>query len=142
MSILKANRFLSLLNIASIGRMGTLITDSFLLENNKGTSHQRLMAKGINPHTPEKLSCFRKSARWKFFHHLPAHIVECVSEYILFVSNKKKHRIKKQKKLKKIEKQKEANEEKEKENIVVANNICGKSNRIRWYRLTICFVCF
>ena len=26
-----------------------------------------------------------------FFHHLPARITECVSEYIFFVSNKKTH---------------------------------------------------
>ena len=38
----------------------------------------------------KKLSCFRKSAGWKFFYHLPARIVACVSEYMFFVSNKKK----------------------------------------------------
>ena len=59
----------------------------------------------------KKLSCFRKSAGWNFFHHLPARIVECVSEYVFFVSKKQKkkkkpQRNKKQKKLEKIEKQK------------------------------------
>ena len=53
----------------------------------------------------KRLSCFRESAGCKFFHHLPARIVECVSEYIFFVSNKNnKCRNKKQKKLKKTEK--------------------------------------
>ena len=44
----------------------------------------------------------------KFLHHLRACIVEYVSEYIFFVSNKKTHTHthKKQKKVKKIEKQK------------------------------------
>ena len=37
----------------------------------------------------KKLSCFRKSTGRKFFHHLHDRIVECMSEYIFFVSNKK-----------------------------------------------------
>ena len=44
----------------------------------------------------KKLPCFRKSAGGKFFHHLLARIVVCVSEYIFFVSNKRIH-IQKQK---------------------------------------------
>ena len=47
--------------------------------------------------------------RVKIFHHLPARIVECVSEYKFLYKKKKKHHIyrsKKQKKLKKIEKEK------------------------------------
>ena len=41
---------------------------------------------------------------------------------IFFVSNKKTHTDKKQK---------ETKEEREKENVIVVNNICGKSNGIR-----------
>ena len=53
----------------------------------------------------KKLSCFRKLARWKIFHHSPDRTVACVSINI-FCFKQKKHTIKKQKKLKKIEKQK------------------------------------
>ena len=80
----------------------------------------------------KRLSCFRKSAGCKFFHHLPARIVECVSEYIFFVSNKKKQMQKqKAKETKENRKIKETNEEREKENVAAVNNICGKSNGIR-----------
>ena len=30
-------------------------------------------------------------AKWKYFYHLPASIVECVSKYMFFVSEKYKH---------------------------------------------------
>ena len=54
--------------------------------------------------------------------------------YFLF-QTKKSHTQKQKtketkKKKKKIEKKKETKEEKEKENVVVVNNICGKSNGI------------
>ena len=35
---------------------------------------------------PKKQSCFLKLVRWKFFHHLPTHIVKCVSEYRFLIS--------------------------------------------------------
>ena len=79
----------------------------------------------------KRLSCFRKSAGCKFFHHLPACIVECVSEYIFFVSNKKKMQKQKAKETKENRKIKETNEEREKENVAAVNNVCGKSNGIR-----------
>ena len=72
----------------------------------------------------KKVALFLEISQVKIFHHLPARIVVCVSEYTFFVPNKKNiHRNKKYKKLKKIEKQKKAKEEKEKENVVVFNNI-------------------
>ena len=49
-----------------------------------------------------KWCCFRKSARWKFFYHLTACIVEYASEEISFVSKKHTRTNKKQKKLKKM----------------------------------------
>ena len=57
-----------------------------------------------------------------------------------FKQKKHTHRNKKQKKLKKIEKQKKPKEEKDEENVAAVNKICGKSNRIQLYRLTICCV--
>ena len=59
----------------------------------------------------------------------------CIRIYIFcFKQKNHTHRNKKQKKpkkkKKKIEKKKETKEEKEKENVVVVNNICGKSNGI------------
>ena len=94
----------------------------------------------------KKLSCFRKSAGWNFFHHLPARIVECVSEYVFFVSKKQKKKKttekQKTKETRENRKAKETNEEREKKNVVVVNNICGKSNRIRWHCLTFCSVYF
>ena len=103
--------------------------------------------KYLNFRPKKKLSCFRKSAGWKFFHYLPARIVACVSEYIFFVSNKKKNtrtHTQKQKapETKEHRKTIETKKEKEKENVVIVNNICGKSNGMRWYRLTICSVYF
>ena len=102
--------------------------------------------KYLNFRPKKKLSCFRKSAGWKFFHYLPARIVACVSEYIFFVSNKKKTHAHTQKQkapeTKEHRKTIETKKEKEKENVVVVNNICGKSNGMRWYRLTICSVYF
>ena len=53
--------------------------------------------------------------------------------YFLFQTKKshtQKQKTKETKKKKKIEKRKETKEEKEKENVVVVNNICGKSNGI------------
>ena len=53
--------------------------------------------------------------------------------YFLFQTKKshtQKQKTKETKKKKKIEKKKETKEEKEKENVVVVNNICGKSNGI------------
>ena len=73
----------------------------------------------------------------KFLHHLRACIVEYVSEYIFFVSNKKTH-TQKAKESKENRKTKDTKEEKEKENVVT--KICGKTNCIHWYRLTICSV--
>ena len=35
---------------------------------------------------------------------------------------------------------KKTKEENEKENVVIVNNVCGKSNDIRWYGLRICSV--
>ena len=81
-----------------------------------------------------KLSCFLKSTGLKFFHHLPACIVECVSEYT-FCFRQKKHTHNTQKQLAKETKEnrktKETKDEREKENVVTVNNICGKSNGIR-----------
>ena len=63
----------------------------------------------------------------KFLHHLRACIVEYVSEYIFFVSNKKTHTHKqKAKESKENRKTKDTKEEKEKENVVT--KICGKTN--------------
>ena len=63
----------------------------------------------------------------KFLHHLRACIVEYVSEYIFFVSNKKKHtHTQKAKESKENRKTKDTKEEKEKENVVT--KICGKTN--------------
>ena len=41
---------------------------------------------------PKKVVLFTEIGRAKFFYHLPARIVEIVSEYIFFVSEKKKER--------------------------------------------------
>ena len=64
----------------------------------------------------------------KFLHHLRACIVEYVSEYIFFVSNKKTHthtHTQKAKESKENRKTKDTKEEKEKENVT---KICGKTN--------------
>ena len=67
----------------------------------------------------KKVALFLEISQVKIFHHLPARIVVCVSEYTFFVPNKKNiHRNKKYKKLKKIEKQKKAKEEKDYNDIV------------------------
>ena len=72
----------------------------------------------------KKVALFLEISQVKIFHHLPARIVACVSEYTFFVPNKKNiHRNKKCKKRKRIQKQKKPKEEKEKENVVVFNNI-------------------
>ena len=66
--------------------------------------------------------------------HLPARIAESVSEYLFFVSNKKKQIHKqKAKETKEIEKQRK--QMKKRRNEMFVNNICGKSTEIRWYRL-------
>ena len=66
----------------------------------------------------------------------------CIRIYIFCFKQKKKNiqTKTKQKKLKKIEKQKKPKEEKDEENVAAVNKICGKSNRIQLYRLTICCV--
>ena len=76
----------------------------------------------------------------EFFYHLLAQVVECVSEYIFFAL-KKQTRKHKAKETKEKREKKESKEEKEKENVVVMNSICGKSNVIR-YRLRICSLYF
>ena len=59
------------------------------------------------------------------------------NKYLLLQTNKKQNKKKKHtekqkaKETKENRKAKETNEEREKENAVVVNNICGKSNRIR-----------
>ena len=66
----------------------------------------------------------------------------CIGIYIFCFNQKKHAQKKKQQKTKENRKtkQKKPEEEKEKENVVIVNNICGKSNGIQWYRLTICCV--
>ena len=64
-------------------------------------------SKKIKP-WPKKAVLSLEIGRMKIpFHHLPAHTVKCISEYIYFcLKQKHTHTSKKQKKLKKIEKQK------------------------------------
>ena len=64
--------------------------------------------------------------------------------YFLFQQIKTHSHTRKQtaKETKEYRKTKETQEEEEKENVVVLNNICRKSNGIGWYRLTICFLYF
>ena len=73
----------------------------------------------------------------KIFLSLTLRIVEWVSEYVFFVLIKNTYPYK-QKAKRNWRKNKK---EKEKE-IFFINNICRKSNGIRWYRLTICVVYF
>ena len=63
-------------------------------------------------------------------------MVKCPSEYIFFVSNKKKKKTHTQhkqnsKETKEKRKVKETKEQRENGNVVVLNSICGKSNGIR-----------
>ena len=90
-----------------------------------------------------KAKKFLEISQAKNFYHLPACIVESVSEHILFVSHKKTHTNKqKTKETKENRKTTEIKEEKEKENAVFVNSICGKSNMIQWYHFQICSVHF
>ena len=65
----------------------------------------------------KKRSCFQKLAGWIFFYHSPAHIVECLSEYIFLISNKTKKQ----------------NNKKSKRNERRKENICGKSKGGTWW---------
>ena len=67
---------------------------------------------------PKKVLLFPEIGRLKNFYHLPARIVESVSEYIFFVSNKKTFTDTKTKETKENRKTKETKEETEKENVV------------------------
>ena len=77
----------------------------------------------------------------KIFYHLPACIVESVSEHSFCFTQKNTHK-QKTKETKENRKTTEIKEEKEKENAVFVNSICGKSNMIQWYHLQICSVYF
>ena len=69
--------------------------------------------------TKKRCCCFRKLAGWNSFYHLPARIVECVSEYILFVL-KHIHTNKKQKKVeKKREKEKKRKDDSRKKMLLL-----------------------
>ena len=68
-------------------------------------------------------------AGWKIFYHLPARIVESVSEYIFFVSNKKTFTDTKTKETKENRKTKETKEETEKENVVYTISV----ENLPWY---------
>ena len=89
----------------------------------------------------KKVVLFPEIGRVKFYLHLRDRIVKCVSKYIFFVSNKKKHAHKNAKETKENRKTKE--KEKVRENVLFAvNSICGKSNWIRRYRLWIALCTF
>ena len=94
-----------------------------------------LTSRKVDIRPKKELSCFPKIGRVKIFSPLTRpHSCMCIRIYIFCFKLKKHtytHRNKEQKKLKKIEKQKKPKEEKEKENVVVVNNICGKSNGIQ-----------
>ena len=91
-----------------LGKWMSINLQSHSVDRNSMKNHTQCLKNQENIRPKKKLSCFRKSAGWNFFYHLPVRLVAFVSEYIFFVSNKKTHteRNKKQKKLKKIEKQK------------------------------------
>ena len=80
----------------------------------------------------KKVVLFLEIGQAKMFFYLSAHIFDCASEYIPFVSKKKitntQTQTKKQKKLRRKETYKRNQRKKGGKNVVVVNSICRKSN--------------
>ena len=120
-------------------KMWELLQNAIFTTKRVGTKID-LKTKEEFPLKPKKWSCFRKSLGWKSFHHLPTRIAECVSEYIFFVSNKKKHiQTKSKKKLKKKEKQKKPKKKKRNKMLLLTIPVenLTRDHDIVW-ELTLC----